>query len=172
MVRRVPGVAWLDLAAEAEQREQAGLRTARWLRLKTEGPRRPRVGATGHLGDEGCRSHPRARVLVTGDSREGLQSGCAQSGSPGVCMHTCVGLCPAWTPTCRRGLERQIHPKSKSCSTRTPSAHSPVRLTSHSSGPGPWFHEMQPPGAWAPPRSLWETILADVSLQFTKLSRS
>lgn len=30
-VRRVPRVAWLDLATEAEQWEQAGLRTARWL---------------------------------------------------------------------------------------------------------------------------------------------
>ena len=43
-------------------------------------------------------------------------------------MHTCVGLCPAWTHACRRGLERQIHPKSKRCNARTP-AHSPVSLS-------------------------------------------
>ena len=29
----VPGVTWLDLAAEAEQREQAGFKTACWLHL-------------------------------------------------------------------------------------------------------------------------------------------
>lgn len=93
MVRRVPGVAWLDLAAEAQQREQAGLRTACWLHLETEGPRRPGVGATGHLGDEGCRSRPRVRVLVTGDSREGLQSGCAHSQEAQACACTPVWAC-------------------------------------------------------------------------------
>ena len=92
MVRRVPGVAWLDLAAEAEQREQAGLRTARWLRLKTEGPRRPRVGATGHLGDEGCRSHPRARVLVTGTRGRGCRAG-VRSQEAQACACTPVWAC-------------------------------------------------------------------------------
>lgn len=63
-------------------------------------PRRPRVGATGHLRDEGCASRPRARVLVTGDSREGPQSLCVHSQEAQACACTPVWACalPGRTP--------------------------------------------------------------------------
>lgn len=107
-------------------------------------PQRPRVGATGHLGSEGCVEIHAARVLVT----EGLTGGpqrrvCAQPGSPGMRVRTPVGLCPApGRFACRRRLERQMLPKGKRCSARTRglTALAPRKAAS---------------GTRAPPRSQW-----------------
>ena len=49
----VPGVTWLDLAAEAEQREQAGLRTARWLHLEIGGRGAQEAWGGGHRSPGG-----------------------------------------------------------------------------------------------------------------------
>lgn len=49
----VPGVAWLDLAAEAEQWEQDGLRMARWLHLEIGGEGTQEAWGGGHRSPGG-----------------------------------------------------------------------------------------------------------------------
>lgn len=58
------------------------------------------MGATGHLGDEGCGSRPCARVLVPGDSGGGCRAGCVHSQEAQACMCTPVWACalPGLTP--------------------------------------------------------------------------